>query len=219
MVDFSYSRDLMVSRQIEARGITDPQVLRAMREVPRERFVEAGMTEFAHDDTPLPIGQGQTISQPYIVALMIEAAMPGPLDRVLEIGCGSGYAAAVMSRIVAHVFTIDRLEPLVEQARARFAALGYTNIEARTGDGTLGWPEEAPFDAILVAAGGPNVPQSLRDQLAVGGRLIMPVGEGQWGQRLVKVRRLSDTACEQTELEPVAFVPLIGAQGWKEGGT
>jgi len=211
-------RAAMVERQIERRGVCDARVLAAMRATPRERFVEEATAEFAYDDSPLRIGEGQTISQPYIVAVMIEAAAIEPGARVLEIGCGSGYAAAVMSLIAREVFTIDRHAALVDQARARFADLGYGNIEARAGDGTLGWPEAAPFDAILVAAAPPEVPASLRDQLKVGGRLVVPVGGSDYGQRLTKITRRSDRF-EEEDLGAVAFVPLIGEQGWEDGAT
>jgi protein-L-isoaspartate(D-aspartate) O-methyltransferase len=164
-------RERMVNRQIAARGVRDPRVLRAMREVPREQFVAPGLEEFAYEDSPLPIAEQQTISQPYIVALMIEAAEIGQGDKVLEIGTGSGYAAAVLSRIANEVYTIERHASLAQAAASRFARLGYRNIEVRRGDGTLGWPEAAPFDAIIVTAGGPEVPETLRRQLRIGGRL------------------------------------------------
>lgn len=210
MNDNGKQRAAMVEAQIARRGVRDPHVLNAMREVPRERFVDEAMIEFAYEDSPLPIAEGQTISQPYIVAVMIEAAEIEPGDHVLEIGCGSGYAAAVLSRIANTVFTIDRHRVLIDVAQARFDALGYANIETRTGDGTLGWPDAAPFDAILVAAGGPDVPQSLREQLEIGGRLVIPVGDSDYGQRLVKVTRRSATTFDEEDLGAVAFVPLIG---------
>src|SRR5882724_7160045 len=177
MPDRARARNQMVTTQIARRGVRDPQVLEAMRSVPREIFVGPGFEEFAYEDGPLPIGQEQTISQPYIVALMIEAAELKPGDRVLEVGAGSGYAAAVMSRIAARVYAIERLETLVDAARRRLEKLGHGNIELRVGDGTRGWPEAAPFDAILVAASGPEVPSALKEQLAIGGRLVIPVGE------------------------------------------
>src|SRR4051812_16349418 len=169
-------RKRMVEKQIAARGIRDPALLDAFRMVPREAFVEEGFEEFAHEDGPLPIGEEQTISQPYIVALMIDAAELKPGDRVLEVGAGSGYAAAVTSRLVGQVHAIERHSSLVNKARQRFRRLGYDNIELRTGDGTKGWPEAAPFDAILVATSGPEVPANLKQQLTVGGRLVIPVG-------------------------------------------
>src|SRR6266705_1116867 len=177
MLDLSRARDRMVDVQIAARGVRDRYVLEAMRRVPRDAFVEPGFEEFAYEDGALPIADGQTISQPYIVALMIEAAEVKPGDHVLEVGAGSGYAAAVMSQIANRVYTIERHPSLGKSARQRFSELGYDNIDLRVGDGTRGWPEAAPFDAILVAAGGPDVPAALKDQLAIGGRLVIPVGE------------------------------------------
>jgi protein-L-isoaspartate(D-aspartate) O-methyltransferase len=210
--------DRMVRVQIESRGVRDRHVLDAMRSVPRERFVEQGFEEFAYEDGALPIAAGQTISQPYIVALMIEAAELGPSDRVLEIGAGSGYAAAVMSRIAGRVFAIERHGALGEAARRRFKDLGYDNIELRVGDGTLGWAEAAPFDAILVAAGGPQAPPALKQQLAIGGRLIVPVGGDERQQTLRKLTRRGEAEFEEEDLGAVMFVPLIGEQGWTEDG-
>ena len=210
-------RERMVEWQIERRGIHDPYVLEAMRRVPREAFVAESLRDVAYEDTPLPIEAGQTISQPYIVALMVVAAEVKPGDRVLEIGAGSGYAAAVMAAIASQVYAMERIGQLTELARERFANLGYANIELRTGDGTGGWPEAAPFDAILAAAGGPSVPEVLRRQLAIGGRLVMPVGETQQRQRLVKVVRVADDRFETELLVDVMFVPLIGEHGWKSG--
>ena len=209
-------RERMVERQVERRGIHDPRVLEAMRRVPREAFVDDAMREYAYEDSPLPIEAGQTISQPYIVALMVEAAGLGPGDRVLEIGAGSGYAAAVMASIADEVYAIERQPVLADQARERFERLGYENIRLREGDGTRGWPEAAPFDAILAAAGGPEVPGVLLQQLAIGGRLVMPVGE-QSQQRLVKVVRTSEHAFEtRPSLGDVRFVPLVGEHGWRD---
>jgi protein-L-isoaspartate(D-aspartate) O-methyltransferase len=216
--DFSRARERMVKTQIAGRGVQDPSVLKAMREVPREVFVEPGLEEFAYEDGPLPIGASQTISQPYIVALMIEAAELKPTDRVLEVGVGSGYAVAVMSRIAAKVYGIERHATLLNAAKRRLEKLGYDNVELRVGDGTCGWPEAAPFDAILVAASGPEVPQPLKEQLAIGGRLVIPVGSQQFRQTLRKFTRLSKTQYEEEDLGGVAFVPLIGAQGWAEDG-
>lgn len=218
MPDLSRARDRMVDIQIARRGVRDPHVLDAMRQVPREAFVEPGFEELAYEDGPLPIGEGQTISQPYIVALMIEAAEVRPGERVLEVGAGSGYAAAVMSRVVERVYAIERHPSLGEAAQERFRQLGYDNIDLRVGDGTLGWPDAAPFDAILVAAGGPEVPHALKEQLAIGGRLVIPVGGEEGHQTLLKVTRTSQTDYEEEDLGGVMFVPLIGEQGWAEDG-
>jgi len=176
MLDLARSRSRMVDVQIAGRGIRDSYVIQAMQRVRREAFVEPGFEEFAYEDGPLPIGEGQTISQPYVVALMIEAAEVRPGDHVLEVGAGSGYAAAIMSQIADRVHAIERHPSLAEAARHRFRKLGDDNIELRTGDGTKGWVEAAPFDAILVAAGGPRVPSALTQQLAIGGRLVRPKG-------------------------------------------
>lgn len=204
----------MVETQIAARGVHHPGVLEAMQGVPRDRFVPEHLVEQAYADCPLSIGEEQTISQPYIVAAMIEAAQPRPGDRALEIGTGSGYSAAVLSRIVSEVYTVECLAGLAEAATRRLAALGYTNVHVRTANGTLGWPEHAPYDVIIVTAGGPKVPPPLLGQLAVGGRLVMPVGTLRGGQRLVRVLRHSETEFDREELEGVAFVPLIGREGW-----
>ena len=216
MLDHAAARAQMVDRQIAGRGVSDAGVLAAMRVVPREVFVPPEYAEQAYDDGPLPIGAGQTISQPYVVAVMVEAAELAAGDRVLEIGAGSGYAAAVMSRIAARVFAIERHADLVEAARARLAHLGYDNIELRAGDGTQGWPDAAPFDAIIASAGGPAIPQALKAQLRIGGRLIAPVGDTPRAQRLIKMRRVDATTYVEADLGDVAFVPLIGAHGWRE---
>lgn len=208
----------MVETQIARRGVRDRRVLEAMATVPREAFVDPGLAEFAYEDAPLPIGAGQTISQPYIVALMIEAAEIEPGERVLEVGTGSGYAAAVMSRIAAEVYTIERHESLAREAARRLAELTYDNVHVRTGDGTQGWPEKAPFDAILVAAAAPRVPETLKTQLAIGGRLIIPVGTVPGMQTLRKITRVGEDAYEDENLGGVAFVPLIGEHGWTEHG-
>lgn len=216
MIDLQDARERMVDRQLSRRGVHDEGVLEAMRIVPREVFVPEGMEEFAYDDAPLPITSGQTISQPYIVGLMIQAAGIRPGDRVLEIGAGSGYAAAVVSRIAAQVYTIERHAALTEATAARLASLGYVYIALRTGDGTRGWSEAAPFDAVLVAAGGPAVPQSLKEQLDIGGRLVTPVGETHEVQRLIRVTRRDAAPFEEEDLGGVRFVPLIGEFGWAE---
>lgn len=206
-------RRSMVDDQIIARGVHGAALLDALRAVPRDVFVPPALGAFAYYDTPLPIEVGQTISQPYIVARMIEAAAIRAGDRVLEIGAGSGYAAAVMSRIAGQVYAVERHVELTERARARMASLNYDNVEIRTGDGTLGWPEVAPFDAITVAAAGPAVPPPLREQLAIGGRLVMPIGEA-GRQRLIRIMRVSKDDFDEEKLDEVSFVPLIGAYGW-----
>lgn len=217
MAELAELRDRMVEVQLASRGIRDEAVLAAMREVPRERFVPEGMEEFAYEDAPLPIEEGQTISQPYIVAAMIEAAEVGPDDRVLEVGAGSGYAAAVISRIARDVFAIERHEALGRAARERLEGLGYRNVELLIGDGTLGLPDQAPFDAILVSAGGPEVPRALKEQLKVGGALVVPVGDA-GEQSLCKITRTGTGSYAEEDLGTVKFVPLIGAQGWAEDG-
>jgi len=218
---FADERERLVAWQIVDRGIRDPAVLAAMRKVPREAFVPPGRADQAYEDRPLPIGAGQTISQPYIVAVMTEALRLRPGDRVLEIGTGSGYAAAVLAVIAAEIYTIERIESLATSAGRRLHDLGYANVHVRHGDGSLGWPEHAPYDAIVVTAGGPDVPPSLLRQLAVGGRLVMPVGPTPRSQRLVRVVRTAEDRYDREALEDVAFVPLIGAEGWPahEGWT
>jgi protein-L-isoaspartate(D-aspartate) O-methyltransferase len=216
MTDFAALREAMVDRQIARRGLTGAALLAALREVPREAFVPEAVRAFAYEDGPLPIEAGQTISQPYIVALMIAAAGVAAGGRVLEIGAGSGYAAAVLSRIAAEVIAIERHAELAELAAARMAALGYTNVRIVAGDGSAGWPEGAPYDAILAAASGSHVPDVLRRQLKVGGNLVMPVGAPGEAQYLVRVGRQGEDSWEQENLGAVRFVPLIGAEGWKE---
>lgn len=205
----------MVDRHIRARGVYDSRVLEALRVVPREAFVPPELADMAYEDRPLPIEAGQTISQPYIVAVMTEALALQPSNRVLEIGTGSGYAAAVLAHVAKQVYTVERHAELADVARERLERLGYSNVEIRCGDGTLGWSEHAPFDAIIVAAGGPEVPPALLDQLALGGRLIIPVGTGR-AQELVRVTRTGETEYRREDLGAVQFVPLIGAQGWAE---
>lgn len=200
------------------RGIKDKRVLEAMETVPREAFVGRHQADFAYDDNPLPIEEGQTISQPYIVALMTEAMKLEPDDTVLEIGSGSGYAAAVLSRIVKQVYTVERHQVLARLAREHLAKLGYDNVTVLCGDGTLGWPEHAPFDAIVVTAGAPNVPQSLVRQLTIGGRLVIPAGASLHQQKLLRITRVSDDKTETEDLGGVRFVPLIGKEGWDNSG-
>ncbi|WP_427994582.1 protein-L-isoaspartate(D-aspartate) O-methyltransferase [Achromobacter sp.] len=209
-------RENMVQRQLVARGVRDPAVLGAMRRVPRSAFVPDESRALAYDDRALPIGCGQTISQPYIVALMAQAASMRPGDRVLEIGAGSGYAAAVMAQIVGKVDAIERHERLAIRARETLRSIGCGNVAIHVGDGTLGLPEKAPFDVIVAAAAGPIVPPSWREQLAVGGRLVMPLGDRPAVQRLVRITRRGIAEYEQLDLGMVAFVPLIGAQGWQD---
>ena len=216
MSDFAELRERMVRRQIEARGIQDPAILDAFREVPREAFVSPDYAAAAYDDHPLPIEAGQTISQPYIVALMIEAAGIKSGDKVLEVGAGSGYAAAVISRIARDVVAIERQHDLVQVAQGRLKRLGYDNVRIVEGDGTRGCPEEAPFDAILAAASGSHGPPPLVAQLAPEGRLVMPVGEPGWVQKLVKVTKQEDGILQQSDLGEVRFVPLIGEEGWRD---
>ena len=215
MTDFANLRERMVRRQIESRGIENPMILDAFRDVPREAFVDESQRPWAYDDHPLPIGAGQTISQPYIVALMIEAAEIAPGDRVLEVGAGSGYAAAVISRIAASVVGIERQHDLVQIARERVDRLGYRNVRIVEGDGTLGWPENAPFEAILAAASGKHIPKPLVDQLAPGGRLVMPIGDPGGVQELIKVLKRPDGTTTRESLGRVRFVPLLGQEGWR----
>lgn len=207
-------KERMVQEDLLPRGIQNQAVLRAMREVPREAFVPAELKRFAYDDNPLPIPLGQTISQPYIVAFMIEALELQGDERVLEIGTGSGYAAAVLSLCAREVCTVERIPALAESARERLQLLGYRNVRVLVGDGTLGWQDEAPYDGIVVTAGAPEPPAALLEQLAPGGRLVIPVGPTQQLQTLVRVRRLGEGRFRREELCAVRFVPLIGEQGW-----
>jgi protein-L-isoaspartate(D-aspartate) O-methyltransferase len=214
--DYAAEREAMVERQLRRRGIDEPLILDAFLEVPREAFVGPEYAHLAYGDHPLPIEAGQTISQPYIVALMIEAAGIEAGDTVLEVGAGSGYAAAVIGRIAGKVIAIERQHDLVEVARERLERLGYPNVTIVEGDGTRGCADEAPFDAILAAASGSHVPQPLIDQLAPGGRIVMPVGSPGWVQELVKVTKRADGTVERQNLGGVRFVPLIGEEGWKD---
>jgi protein-L-isoaspartate(D-aspartate) O-methyltransferase len=204
----------MVETQLVARGIRHPAVLRAMAAVPRERFVPEIEARHAYDDSALPIAELQTISQPYVVALMLEAIAPTPTDRVLEIGTGSAYATAVLAEIVAEVYTVERLATLAAAARRRLAELGYRHVHVLEGDGTLGWPEHAPYDGIVVTAGGPDVPAPLLSQVRIGGHLVIPIGATPRAQELVRVTRRAADDYSREHLGPVAFVPLIGAEGW-----
>jgi len=215
MTDFTTERQVMVERHLKRRGITEPRILNAFLEVPREAFISDEYAHLAYGDHPLPIEAGQTISQPYIVALMIEAAQIKPDDKVLEVGSGSGYAAAILSRVAAQVIGVERQHDLADLARERLRRLGYDNVTIVEGDGTKGCSEHAPFDAILAAASGSHVPSPWVDQLTDGGRIVMPVGEPGWVQELVKVTKGSDGKLVEENLGGVRFVPLIGEEGWK----
>jgi len=204
---FAAARQRMVEDQIRRRGIDDPRVVAAMREVPRHEFVPEAEWSEAYEDRPLPIGYGQTISQPYIVALMSELAAVGPQSRVLEIGTGSGYHAAVLSRLAGAVFSVEIVEPLGVRASEALKRLSYDNVHVRIGDGYQGWPEEAPFDAILLTAAPPEIPQPLLDQLKVGGRMVVPVGD--WDQDLQLVTKTADGMTTRSVI-PVRFVPMTG---------
>ena len=212
--NYTKARETMVRRQIVARGIRDERVLDAMRTVPRHLFVPENSRHLAYHDGPLTIGQGQTISQPYIVALMTEALALEGHERVLEIGTGSGYQAAILSCLVSYVYTVERIPELANGAEALLQELGYDNIQICISDGTLGWSEYAPYQGIIVTAASPEIPEPLTDQLAEGGRLVAPIG-GSWSQSLVRVRKKSGRLQRQ-ELTSVAFVPLIGKHGWPE---
>jgi protein-L-isoaspartate(D-aspartate) O-methyltransferase len=218
MTDFASARETMVQRQIAARGISDPRILDAFRAVPREEFVPEDQRALAYDDNPLPIEAEQTVSQPYIVALMIDAAELEPMDVVLEVGAGSGYAAAVTAQLVDEVIAIERHLALAKLAGERMERLGYENVSIYEGDGTSGFEEKGPFDAIIVSAAGSHVPDALLEQLEIGGRLVMPVGGKDEVQTLFKITRTSEDDYEQEELGAVRFVPLIGAYGWTESG-
>lgn len=214
--DLTASRELMIERQLIARGIAEPRILNAMRRVPREAFLSPGLREWAYADAALPIEAGQTITQPFMVARMLQAARLEPDDRVLEVGTGSGYAAAVLATMVARVDTVERHPQLAERAMDRLRALGYDNVKVHTADGTLGLAAHAPFNAIIATASGPGVPPAWCAQLAIGGRLVMPVGPDPDHQRLIRLTRDSSTGYHEEMLDLVRFVPLIGAQGWGE---
>ncbi|CAN1724287.1 protein-L-isoaspartate(D-aspartate) O-methyltransferase [Hyphomicrobium sp. 1Nfss2.1] len=216
MSGFASQREYMIEHHIKGRGVRSPLVLDAMNEVPRERFLPSHMRDYAYEDAPLPIGEEQTISQPYIVAFMVEALALSGGERVLEIGAGSGYAAAVLSRIAGEVYTVERIGALAAKASERLADLGYRNVHVLHADGTRGWPEHAPYDAIIVAAGGPDVPRSLMQQLKVGGRLVIPVGRDPRAQELVRITRVSDDEYKTEDIADVRFVPLVGEEGWEE---
>ncbi|WP_084287845.1 protein-L-isoaspartate(D-aspartate) O-methyltransferase [Desulfovermiculus halophilus] len=204
----------MVERQIKARGVTNPLVIKAMQEVPRHEFVPEPDRRLAYADRPLPIGRGQTISQPYIVAYMTELLRLCGGENVLEIGTGCGYQAAVLSRIARTVYSIEVYPELADRARDNLRRLGYDSIEIICGDGTMGWPEHAPYDGIIATASGPDVPDPLKEQLAMGGKLVMPVGEYRFGQYITRVTKGKGDHFNQERLLDVAFVPLIGKHGW-----
>lgn len=212
---FRDARHQMVTTQLERRGIRDVNVLDAMRAVPREEFVAREHRPHAYEDRPLAIGAGQTISQPYIVAYMIEALQLQGGETVLEIGGGSGYAAAVLASIASHVFTIERIPELAEIARTNLEAAGIRNVTVRCADGTQGWLEKAPFDAILVSAGAPEVPRPLLNQMRTGARMVIPIGNAPTSQDLIRVIRTDPNTFEREWLTDVRFVPLIGEEGWK----
>jgi protein-L-isoaspartate(D-aspartate) O-methyltransferase len=211
---FQDARQAMVARQLQRRDITDPRVLMAMGTVPRHRFVPEALAAQAYGDHPLPIGEGQTISQPYIVALMTQWAEVHPQDKVLEVGTGSGYQAAVLTELTDQVFSIEIRPELARQAAARLKDLGYTRVRVKSGDGYQGWPEEAPFDAILVTAAAPRVPPALAAQLKEGGRLVIPLGAPYGGQTLVRGRKVNGKLVEEASL-PVRFVPLVRPPAFK----
>ena len=204
----------MVDEQIIARGIKDPRVITAMRKVPRHLFVEEALQNQAYSDHPLPIGEKQTISQPFMVALMTEAMQLKGMEKVLEIGAGSGYQTAILAEIAFKVFSIERIRSLTIQARKLLYDLGYLNVEIKFSDGTLGWAEESPFDAIIVTAGSPGIPQPLVDQLAVGGRLVIPIGDSA-DQELVRITK-TEEGTKREDLGGCRFVKLIGQHGWEE---
>lgn len=206
--DFDSERVHMVKQQIHARGVTNTQVLAAMQKVPRHEFVPERSRAAAYDDAPLPIGYGQTISQPYIVALMTELLELSRGDKVLEIGTGSGYQAAILAEIVGQVYTIEIIEPLADSAAARLKRLGYNKVEVKFGDGYFGWPEHAPFDAIIVTAAADHVPPPLIEQLKPGGRMVIPLGSVFFRQTLVLVEKDTDGKVRTRNIAPVAFVPL-----------
>jgi protein-L-isoaspartate(D-aspartate) O-methyltransferase len=216
MNKFAKARREMIQSSIAARGVRSERVLKAMLAVKREAFLPEHLHEFAYEDAPLPIAAGQTISQPYIVALMVEALLLKGDERVLEIGTGSGYAAAVLAEIAAEVYTVERVGQLAEKAATALADLGYSNVHVLHGDGTRGWLEHAPYDAIIVAAAGPKVPDSLKGQLKIGGRMVIPIGLDARSQELVRITRISEHEYEREDLADVRFVPLLGHEGWPE---
>ncbi len=212
--DFGRLREQMVSRQLQARGISDEKILNAFRAVPRQRFVPDEQRSCAYNDSPVPIGSSQTISQPYMVALMTQALAAGVGAKVLEVGTGSGYQAAILAYLGVRVYSIERLPQLAQRAKRLLAELGYS-VEIKVDDGTLGWPEQAPFDRIMVTAATPKIPPPLIEQLVVGGKLVIPVG-GSFGQELVVVSRLGLAQVKEEKICGCIFVPLVGKYGYKE---
>ncbi len=213
---YAKQRKKMVDSQIRSRGVRDERVLRAMEKIPRHLFIDEGLIDQAYNDNPLPIGEKQTISQPYIVALMAEALKLKGREKVLELGTGSGYQAAILAELADRVFTVERIASLAQKARKLLESLNYYNVVIRVGDGTYGWREESPFDAIAVSAGSPSIPRMLVEQLAIGGRLVIPVG-GRHSQSLIKLTRLSENPddVKKEDLGGCRFVSLIGEHGWK----
>jgi protein-L-isoaspartate(D-aspartate) O-methyltransferase len=212
-IKYERQRNEMIKRQIEARGVTDPKVLAAMLKVPRHLFVSDALRDQAYGDFPLPIGEQQTISQPYIVAEMTQALQPGKDDRILEIGTGSGYQAAILAEIVFRVYTIEKIYPLYTKSRKLFDKLHYHNIVTKYSDGTSGWEDESPFDGIIVTAGSPIIPKPLVSQLAVGGRMVIPVGD-LYSQELIKLYK-DEHGIRKTNLGGCRFVKLVGEYGWR----
>lgn len=210
MTDFEEARQQMVETQVRARGVRDERILAAIGKTPRERFVPDINRTRAYMDAPLPIGEGQTISQPYIVAFMIEALALKGGEKVLEIGSGSGYAAAILGEVAKEVFAVERIETLATASAQTLQSLGIENVHVRFGDGADGWPDEAPFDAILVSAGAPEIPEALKSQLAIGGRMVIPLGRTLLAQELVRVTRVSEDEFSLEDIADVRFVPLIG---------
>ncbi|MBW2511998.1 MAG: protein-L-isoaspartate(D-aspartate) O-methyltransferase [Deltaproteobacteria bacterium] len=215
MKDFSIARRRMVEDQVVARGVRDTRVIDAMLQVPRHKFVEEALESQAYQDAPLPIGERQTISQPYMVAVMSEALALDGTEKVLEVGTGSGYQAAVLAVLADQVFSLERIPALARRARKALDSCGYSKVNIRLADGTLGWQEMAPFDAIVVTAGAPDVPRDYLDQLAVGGRLVIPVGD-RMSQVLMRITRTSEHEFKEEQLLGCRFVPLVGNHGWRD---
>jgi protein-L-isoaspartate(D-aspartate) O-methyltransferase len=212
--DFAKERLAMVAEQVRRRGIRDERVLAAMAKVPRHLFVPLDSQSESYEDRPLPIGDGQTISQPYMVAIMTQALEMKGGEKILEIGTGSGYQTAVLAEMSRQVFTVESLSALIQKAETRLRDLGYENVRCRLGDGSKGWPEKAPFDGIIVTAGAPAIPEALKAELAEGGRLVIPVGS-RYSQNLLKITRAGNVF-EEEEITGCVFVPLVGESGWRE---